>query len=135
MSNLHARLNDLATSFADAVLAAIRTASLDELTGGRATANGRRAGGGAVASGGGQRETLKKASGRLPRRSPEDIAQTLELVVAAVKKTKDKGMRAEEIRKELQLDVREVPRVLKEGVAKKRLRSKGQKRATTYFAR
>jgi hypothetical protein len=134
MSNLHSRLNDLATSFADAVLAAIRTASLDELTGGRTTANGRRAS--AVASGGGaQRDTLKKASGRLPRRSAEDIARTLELVVAAVKKNKDQGMRAEEIRKELQLDVREVPRVLKEGIAKKRLRSKGQKRATTYFAR
>jgi len=42
-------------------------------------------------------------------------------------------MRSEEIRKALKLDVREVPRVLKEGVAKKKLRSKGQKRATTYF--
>lgn len=30
--------------------------------------------------------------------------------------------------------VREVPRVLKEGLAKKKLRSKGQKRATTYLA-
>jgi hypothetical protein len=43
-------------------------------------------------------------------------------------------MRAEEIRKMLGLDVREMPRILKEGFAKKALKSKGQKRATTYFA-
>jgi hypothetical protein len=34
----------------------------------------------------------------------------------------------------LGLDVREVPRILKEGLTSKKLRSKGQKRATTYFA-
>ena len=45
-----------------------------------------------------------------------------------------KGLRSEEIRKALKLDVREVPRVLKEGLAKKKLKSRGQKRATTYFA-
>lgn len=44
-------------------------------------------------------------------------------------------MRAEEIRKFLNLDVREVPRVLKHGVETKKLRSKGTKRATTYFVR
>jgi len=36
------------------------------------------------------------------------------------------------IRKALKLDVREVPRVLKEGLSKKKLKSRGQKRATTY---
>jgi general secretion pathway protein A len=76
-----------------------------------------------------------KPNGRLPRRSIEDIQKTLDRVVAAVKATKGKGLRAEEIRKQLSLDVREVPRVLKEGVRKKRLRTKGQKRATTYYAK
>ena len=71
--------------------------------------------------------------GRLARRSPADIARTLDAIVILVRKTKT-GMRSEEIRKALKLDVREVPRVLKEGLAKKKLRSKGQKRATTYFA-
>jgi len=43
-------------------------------------------------------------------------------------------MRSEEIRKALKLDVREVPRVLKEGLSKKKLKSRGQKRATRYSA-
>jgi hypothetical protein len=51
-----------------------------------------------------------------------------------VKATRGKGLRAEEIRKTLRLDVREVPRVLKEGLRTKKLKSKGQKRATVYSA-
>ena len=35
----------------------------------------------------------------------------------------------------LNLDVREVPRVLKEGLSSKILRSRGEKRATTYFVK
>jgi len=73
-------------------------------------------------------------SGRLARRSPEDIAQVLAQVVGLVKRSKA-GMRSEEIRKALKLDVREVPRVLREGLAKKALKSKGQKRATVYSVR
>ena len=70
-------------------------------------------------------------SARLARRSPADIAKTLAQVVTLVKSSKV-GLRSEEIRKALKLDVREVPRVLREGVARKQLRTKGQKRATTY---
>jgi hypothetical protein len=44
-------------------------------------------------------------------------------------------MRADEIQKFLQLDKREFPRVLKEGLKTKKLRKKGEKRATTYSAR
>jgi hypothetical protein len=72
-----------------------------------------------------------KHGSRLARRTPEDIAKTLGLVVAAVKA---KPMRAEEIGKFLKLDKRALPRVLKQGLATKKLRSKGQKRATTYSA-
>ena len=54
--------------------------------------------------------------------------------IVALVKTKKAGLRSEEIRKALKLDVREVPRVLKEGLAKKALKSKGQKRATAYTA-
>jgi hypothetical protein len=44
------------------------------------------------------------------------------------------GLRAEQIRKELGLVAKELPRPLAEGLAAKRLAKKGQKRATTYFA-
>ena len=43
-------------------------------------------------------------------------------------------MRSEDIQKALKLDKREMPRVLEEGLTKKALKSKGQKRATVYSA-
>ena len=38
------------------------------------------------------------------------------------------------IKEKLGMDRREVPRILKEGLAKKKLKAKGQKRATMYTA-
>ena len=73
-------------------------------------------------------------TGRLKRRSNEDIGQVLDQIVALVKKNKD-GLRAEQIRAELDLQAKELPRVLKEGLGSKRLRKTGQKRATVYSAR
>ena len=73
-------------------------------------------------------------SGRLKRRSSEDIGAVLDQVVALVKKNKD-GLRAEQIRTELSLQAKELPRVLKEGLRSKRLRKAGQKRATVYSSR
>jgi len=76
----------------------------------------------------------KGKNGRLPRRSAEEIAKALDKIVLLVKTHKD-GMRAEEIRAKLGMLSKEMPRILKEGIAKKRLASKGQKRATTYTAK
>ena len=72
-------------------------------------------------------------SGRLQRRSPEDIAKALDQVVSLVKGKKD-GLRAEQIRIALKMQSKEMPRILKEGLDKKKLKAKGQKRATTYTA-
>ena len=71
--------------------------------------------------------------GRLPRRSPEEIAKALDHVVALVKGNKD-GLRAEQIRAALKMQSKEMPRVLQEGLAKRKLKAKGKKRATTYTA-
>jgi hypothetical protein len=127
-SSLRDHLDALATSFADGVLAAIRTASIEDL---QAEASGRRASAGSSVGDG----RSPRALGRLPRRSQEEIEATLAKVVAAVKKNKKAGMRAEDLRKALSLDVRGVPRVLKEGLKQRKLKAKGRKRATTYFAR
>ncbi len=141
MPNLRSTLNSLAASFASSVLGAIQSASIEDLL--AETGGGPRRGPGrprakvAGGGGGGQPDPLrtpkKGKGGRLARRSAADIAKTLGQVVSLVK-GKKAGMRSEEVRKALKLDVREVPRVLKEGLAKKKLRSKGQKHATTYFA-
>jgi hypothetical protein len=134
MSSLRTALADLTAKFTDGLLEAIRSASLDELVGAdgarRTTRGGTTAGNPSKA-----RATKARAAkpGRLPRRSAEDIAAVLDQVVALVKKNKD-GVRAEQIRAELGVEAKELPRVLKEGLASRKLKSKGQKRATTYFA-
>jgi hypothetical protein len=135
-NSLHSTLNDLASSFADSILATIRSASLDELVqpieqarvGGRSNRAIPPAAVGAAA-----KRPAGTRTGRLQRRSPEEIAHALGQIVALVKKHKA-GLRAEQIRSELGLQAKEMPRVLKDGLSSKALRSKGQKRATTYFA-
>jgi hypothetical protein len=128
-TSLRSTLDSLASSFASEVLHAIRAASLDELL--TETSGGARRGPGrprATVSAA-PRAAARRPPGRLARRSPEEIAKTLGLIVAAVKA---KPMRAEQIRQVLKLDKRELPRVLAEGLKTKKLKSKGQKRATTY---
>jgi hypothetical protein len=142
MPNLRSSLDALAQSFASAVLDAIKGASLQELlaeSGGAARRGPGRPRGSSTktaataAHAAAPTPKAKIKGGRLARRSPADIARALDAIVILVRKAK-KGLRSEEIRKALKLDVREVPRVLKEGLSRKKLKSKGQKRATTYFA-
>jgi hypothetical protein len=69
--------------------------------------------------------------GRLRRRSLEDIERALRAVVTLLASSRG-GLRAEQIRSQLGLDRREIPRLLKHGLETKRLVAKGEKRATTY---
>jgi hypothetical protein len=135
-TSLRSTLNNLAASFADSILEAIRGASLDELVSSErpARSNGRASRPQAPAAEAPAPAKRPRASGRLHRRSPEEIAKTLDQVVALVKKNPE-GLRAEQIRQDLGLQAKEMPRILKEGLDKKTLRSRGQKRATTYFAK
>ena len=78
--------------------------------------------------------SLSRAGRYVTTRGPDwQIAKALERVIALVK-TRKGGLRSEQIREELGLDKREVPRVLQEGFATKKLKSRGRKRATTYTA-
>jgi hypothetical protein len=135
MTTLRSRLDSLASSFASDVLRAIQGSSLEELLG--EARNGKRGPGRPPRT---QADAEVAAAprarkvGRLARRTPEQIAKSVDLVSKLVK-SHPKGMRAEEIRKALGLDAREMPRILKEGIATKKLTSKGQKRATTYLAK
>jgi hypothetical protein len=129
MANLQSRLNELASSFADAVLEAVRSVSLHELQA-TGSGNSHQAGRAVLSTPGIAKRP--RASGRLPRRSAQDIAKELGRVVALVKTHKG-GLRAEQIRDRLGLQSKELPRVLKEGLSTKALKSKGRKRATTYF--
>src|SRR5208337_831991 len=102
---------ELAESFASGVLRAIRGASLDDLM----TESGAHRGAPAGARSPSARAGRKARSGRLARRSADDINKSLSSVVGLVK---SKGaMRSEQIRDALKLDKRELPRVLHEGLA------------------
>jgi hypothetical protein len=137
--SLHTQLNQLASSFTQAVIQAIREVSLDELvaeTGGlkgmpRAQVMASTRGGRAP-----RRETgpsRRPSRRRLKRRSRADIERALGDIVSLVE-NRPRGMRAEQIRSELGMEAKEMPRILSEGLATRRLRKRGQKRATTYYA-
>ena len=135
---LSEKLKQLAATFADAVSEVVETEMRDRMTN-ALSALGATGGSGDTEVRRGRptktpkEKTGKSKSGRLARRSLEEIQAVVADVVKLVSKHPD-GLRSETIRTELDLDVREVPRVLKEGVAMGVLKSHGQKRATVYFA-
>jgi len=75
----------------------------------------------------------KTATGRLARRSVEDIGGVVTSIVSLLEQHSD-GLRAEQIRGALGLDAKELPRPLADGLAAGTITKTGQKRATTYFA-
>ena len=131
MTTLRSTLNDLASSFAEAVVAAIRGASLGDFSTEGGVRSGRRGRPRRPAS---SSRPARRPGGRLARRSPEEIAAVVDKVRGLVRGKKD-GLRAEEIQRALGLDRRELPRVLRTGLSSKKLRKVGEKRATRYFAR
>jgi hypothetical protein len=139
--SLKNRIEALAEEFSAGVLAAIRSASLEEIL-----SEGSRSGGhtarASVSEAASAAEPAKrgpgrprgKKSGRLARRSPEQIAQVVESLVGALKKQKA-GLRSEQLQKLLSLDKKEISGPLNEALEAKKITKKGQRRATTYFAR
>jgi hypothetical protein len=132
-NQLHSRISVLVASFVDSVLEAVKSSSLEEILDGsgalRAAPRATRAAFAPRAA-----RVPEARSGRLPRRSAEDIAKTLAIVVSLLGSRKN-GLRAEQIRTELNMQAKELPRILKEGLDRKKIRAVGQKRATTYFVK
>lgn len=128
-TSLRQQLDQLAASFAAGLLAAIRAASIEDLL---AESGGSRrlpAAAGASESGGRARK-----AGRLARRSASDIESVVSRIEALLRSA-PRGLRAEEIRRKLDLQPREMPRPLGEAIASGRLGKSGQRRATTYFVK
>jgi hypothetical protein len=141
--SLHSQLNHLASSFTHAVIEAIREVSLEELVAERGDLKRltgmARAPASTSSSRGGRAPrhpagpSRRPSSRRLKRRSQGDIQRALVEVVSLVE-NRPRGMRAEQIRTELGMQAKEMPRILGEGLATRRLRKRGHKRATTYYA-
>jgi hypothetical protein len=122
-------VQDLSIQFAESLIAALRTMSLEEIL----TAKG----GGGRAARKGPRASAPKAKmkgGRLARRSPADIEKMTTQIVALLKANK-KGLRAEVIRAKLSISKPELASPIEGALKAKKITKKGQRRATTYFAR
>ncbi|WP_394846315.1 hypothetical protein LZC95_02475 [Pendulispora brunnea] len=136
--SLKNEISRLADNFAQGVLAAIRSASLEEISSearGRATSSSSRAPAGRPSAAAPASKAPKaKRGGRLHRRSEEEIGAVGDKIVSLLK-SHPEGLRAEQIRAELGLEAKELPRPLKDLLGAKKLKTKGQKRATTYFAK
>ena len=155
MSTLKSTIEDLAADFAMNIISALRSASIEELTGvssvrrgsGSSSSNN---GGGSTARVGRPASAPAETSapsrkpapsspaprgrgGRLGRRSTADIESMVDSIVTLLTRSPD-GLRAEQIRESLGVQAKELPRPLSDGLAAGKLRKSGQKRATTYFA-
>ncbi len=139
-TSLQSRLSHLAFAFSESVLDAIRGASIEELFGDpggtrraprRSAAAPRAVAAPVVAA---PERGPRRRGGRLPRRSVGDIAHVVGEIVTLLAASPG-GLRAEQIRKKLGLQAKELPRPLHEAVESGRLGKSGQKRATTYFVK
>lgn len=143
MSTLKSTIEDLAADFAMNIISALRSASIEELTGvgnvGRTSAPARasRPASPAAESAPARKSAATPAprgrGGRLGRRSVADIEGMVDTIVSLLGRSPE-GMRAEQIREALGVQAKELPRPLSDGLAAGKLRKSGQKRATTYFA-
>jgi hypothetical protein len=131
MSTLRQHLQDLAATFANSVLTAIRSASIEDLLA-QSGAAPRRGPGRPPSAHAAATPARRSRGGRLARRSSADIAKVIDRVVGLLRQS-PKGLRAEQIRSKLGLRANEMPRPLKDALASGRLGKSGQKRATTYF--
>jgi hypothetical protein len=129
MSTLNSSIQSLADAFATKVLAAIRGASLEEILG--KTSPTRRGPGRPRRSA--ATPTRRGAKRGRVRRTAGDIAAVANRIVSFVAKHR-KGIRGEQIRKELGIAKNAWMKPLGVALASKKLRKTGKKRATTYFA-
>jgi hypothetical protein len=128
-TSLQSKIQDLAEEFANSILEAIVSSPLEEVLGSGGA--GKKL---APTGGGGSKPAKRASSGRLARRSDEDIAGVVEGIVALLKDAPE-GLRAEDIREALSLEAKELPRPIAEALRQKLISKSGNKRATTYTLR
>ena len=153
--SLQKSIESLAETFASSVLAAIRSASLEEILtegkAGRATSKPHQVAVTPVKRGPGRPRKVVAAptngasvkaapapkmgkGGRLPRRSEADLQKVVGLIVGALKPAIE-GLRSEQLQKVLKLDKKEITGPLNLALSEKKISKKGQKRSTTYFVK
>jgi len=132
-------ISKLSNQFAQGILQAIRTSSLDEILEKDAAAPAKsvrapRAATSKASVSAPAPAKARRGGGRLHRRSEEELGAIGDKVIELLKAHAE-GLRAEQIRVAIGIDAKELPRPLKDLLASKKIKAKGQKRATTYFAK
>jgi hypothetical protein len=129
MSDLQSRLQAVANDLVMQIIAVLKDSKADELFGVLSGATPNRAPPPSVPT---PAPAPRAPSVRLERRTTQDIGQTLDRIVDLLEHNPE-GLRSEEIRSLLRLEVKELPRPITEGLTSGRIKKTGQKRATTYF--
>ena len=131
MSDLNSQISKLVSEFVDNVTALARRAAVDTLTSSLDDrGGGRRRGAGNIAAVG---DVLKaERRGKGAKRSSSQLDRLQSRVMEFV--TANPGMRIEQINKELGTSTRDLQLPIRKLIATGSLKSKGEKRATTYFA-
>jgi hypothetical protein len=132
MNTLHSRIQAITADFCDALLVAIRGASIEELTGNAGPAQRSARAATHDDAPPASRPVKTGKGGRLARRSDEDIALVVQDILTCVAKHPE-GIRAEELRSELGLAKNEIGKPIMAALASGALRKEGWKRATCYF--
>jgi hypothetical protein len=136
MSTLKSVIQSLASEFATGVLAAIRGSSLEEILDqsgstrrgpGRPRKSVSSAGAAPAAA-----PSRRARGGKRLRRSAKDIAAAAGQIAAHVAKH-PKGIRGEQVRKDLGIAKNHWLKPLGMALGSKKIRKTGEKRATTYF--
>jgi len=123
-------IESLVATFVADLTALVRASALtvvSDALGGQTVPQGRRK----SATRGAASASSRRAKGA--KRDPEDIAKLTESLASFVKKSP--GQRIEQIGKALGTPTKELTLPMEKLIAAKRISTKGQKRATTYFAR
>jgi hypothetical protein len=130
-SSVRALAAEIAEQLAEQLIQLVRTSSMEDVFGTEAVrasaAPSASVSARAVSAGRGGR-------GKRGRRSAVDTGATLTAIAGLLAKSPE-GLRAEQIRAALKIDKPTVTKALTAGLESKKLRKKGEKRATKYFTK
>jgi hypothetical protein len=129
LSNFEHQIRKTIEDFVEELSALVRSAAVQSVTEAFGAAPGPARRGRAAAASPGSRAEKARSKGQ--KRTPEDLAQLVDQLLNTVKTAP--GQRMEQIAKTLKTSTQELALPAKKLIAEKKIRTKGERRATKYF--